>query len=350
MTLTLTGTLHEPVVGRPLANTVIEFRARVTSGNTVRYASSSVTTGSDGAYDIQLYEGRYDIGARLDGYMTWLARDVLIDEQVTAQTLNELLQAADYTEAVTPPVIAEFRELRAEAVGAVDDALAIFGSLESLNAAQADAENSRDAALRYRDTAQQARDAAVSVANLYADVDAGLAATQSGDVFSTPSNDFGLMYSLYRNNGGSAEAIGSYPNAAALERIASFATYAMDIAGQAATYASRDSASDKRINQLLQSIAYAVDMASQADRAIPAAYLRTLQKQLHIDQQERVGVGTDTPGAALDIAGGRQRLRASEPPASRTAPGLPGEVAWDAQYEYRCVAANTWRRVRLESW
>ena len=37
-------------------------------------------------------------------------------------------------------------------------------------------------------------------------------------------------------------------------------------------------------------------------------------------------------------------------PASASAVGQPGEVCWDAEYLYVCVATNTWKRTSLESW
>ena len=37
-------------------------------------------------------------------------------------------------------------------------------------------------------------------------------------------------------------------------------------------------------------------------------------------------------------------------PASATAPGSVGQVAFDAQYFYVCVNANTWKRVALATW
>ena len=43
-------------------------------------------------------------------------------------------------------------------------------------------------------------------------------------------------------------------------------------------------------------------------------------------------------------------LGASRTPASATAAGTAGEVCWDANYVYVCVAANTWRRAALSSW
>lgn len=37
-------------------------------------------------------------------------------------------------------------------------------------------------------------------------------------------------------------------------------------------------------------------------------------------------------------------------PATATAPGKVGEVSWDADYIYVCVATNTWKRTALASW
>jgi len=37
-------------------------------------------------------------------------------------------------------------------------------------------------------------------------------------------------------------------------------------------------------------------------------------------------------------------------PASATATGSPGQVAYDASYIYVCVAANTWVRAPLTTW
>ena len=37
-------------------------------------------------------------------------------------------------------------------------------------------------------------------------------------------------------------------------------------------------------------------------------------------------------------------------PASASAPGTTGEVTWDANYTYTCIAPNTWRRAPHSSW
>lgn len=43
------------------------------------------------------------------------------------------------------------------------------------------------------------------------------------------------------------------------------------------------------------------------------------------------------------------RLR-SHTPATSTSAGLPGELAWDQNYIYICVATNTWKRTALAAW
>ena len=52
----------------------------------------------------------------------------------------------------------------------------------------------------------------------------------------------------------------------------------------------------------------------------------------------------------LTTSANRIALGASRTPASATASGTAGEVCWDANYVYICVAANTWRRAALSSW
>jgi hypothetical protein len=37
-------------------------------------------------------------------------------------------------------------------------------------------------------------------------------------------------------------------------------------------------------------------------------------------------------------------------PASATADGAAGEISWDADYIYICIAENTWKRVAISTW
>lgn len=63
-----------------------------------------------------------------------------------------------------------------------------------------------------------------------------------------------------------------------------------------------------------------------------------------------VGIGTATPTALLDINGNTIRLRAAKTPASSSDTGNTGDIAWDNDYIYVCVATNTWKRVAISSW
>lgn len=63
----------------------------------------------------------------------------------------------------------------------------------------------------------------------------------------------------------------------------------------------------------------------------------------------RVGVMV-VPTAPLDINGNTLRLRSARTPASATAAGSVGEICWDANYVYVCVATNQWRRSPLAAW
>lgn len=63
--------------------------------------------------------------------------------------------------------------------------------------------------------------------------------------------------------------------------------------------------------------------------------------------------GTLTSMAAITAANvtlGSRPILPTHTPASATATGTAGEVAWDANYIYVCTAANTWKRVAISTW
>jgi len=63
--------------------------------------------------------------------------------------------------------------------------------------------------------------------------------------------------------------------------------------------------------------------------------------------------GTLTSMAAITAANitlGARPIIPTLTPASATATGIAGEVAWDANYIYVCIATNTWKRVALSTW
>ena len=63
--------------------------------------------------------------------------------------------------------------------------------------------------------------------------------------------------------------------------------------------------------------------------------------------------GTLTSMAAITAANitlGARPIIPTHTPASATATGTAGEIAWDADYIYICTATNTWKRVAIGTW
>jgi hypothetical protein len=64
----------------------------------------------------------------------------------------------------------------------------------------------------------------------------------------------------------------------------------------------------------------------------------------------QVGIMTNAATAPLDVNGNGIRVRTAKTPASATAAGNAGDICWDANYMYVCVATNTWKRSPLATW
>ncbi len=73
-------------------------------------------------------------------------------------------------------------------------------------------------------------------------------------------------------------------------------------------------------------------------------------ERLRITADGRLGLGTTTPTGVLDVADNKLRVRTAQTPASATASGNQGEIAWDANFVYVCTNTNTWRRAALSTW
>jgi hypothetical protein len=68
------------------------------------------------------------------------------------------------------------------------------------------------------------------------------------------------------------------------------------------------------------------------------------------DPGGNIGIGTISPSTKLDIDGNTIRLRSTRTITSPTDAGNAGEICYDANYIYVCVAANTWKRFALSTW
>ncbi len=67
-----------------------------------------------------------------------------------------------------------------------------------------------------------------------------------------------------------------------------------------------------------------------------------------------VGIGTPSPVLSgtgkLHMAADTVRLDTARTPATAGAAGNPGELCWDANSLYVCIATNTWRRIAHLTW
>jgi len=53
---------------------------------------------------------------------------------------------------------------------------------------------------------------------------------------------------------------------------------------------------------------------------------------------------------SLSTAGDTITIATTKTPSGPSDTGTTGQMAWDSDYEYRCVATNTWKRVALSTW
>ena len=72
--------------------------------------------------------------------------------------------------------------------------------------------------------------------------------------------------------------------------------------------------------------------------------------RMSINSSGYVGINTTAPAVPLDINGNKLRIRDSFTPSSASSSGNKGDICYDSNYMYVCVAANTWKRAALASW
>lgn len=210
MPLALSGTLTDGL-GNALADAKIIFQARTTSLGVLQGITAIAQSDQSGNYSLSVELGTYDIYVQpstVPSQRQVLARNLAITAAVTADDLNGLIVDFQGQEDVTPEIIVQFQSLTAETRGYRDEAAA------SATAAA----NDEAAADQHRIDAEAARDSAVLSGNVYEDAAAGLLGTSSGDHFVARDAAAPLDFLvLYRNDGGSATALETYPTAAAMD-------------------------------------------------------------------------------------------------------------------------------------
>jgi hypothetical protein len=61
-------------------------------------------------------------------------------------------------------------------------------------------------------------------------------------------------------------------------------------------------------------------------------------------------VGTFTSSGDLVLTGDTLRLPVERTITAATDPGIKGDICWDTDYVYVCVATDTWKRVAISTW
>lgn len=114
--------------------------------------------------------------------------------------------------------------------------------------------------------------------------------------------------------------------------------------------------SNKQINQLPSGVANpnALVAADNADLTVTEkiklgdiAKLAT-SSDVSYDNTESGIVSTNVKAAIDELSSSKVSLVAA--PASAIAPGTAGQIAYDANYIYICIADNTWKRISVNSW
>jgi hypothetical protein len=63
-----------------------------------------------------------------------------------------------------------------------------------------------------------------------------------------------------------------------------------------------------------------------------------------------LAAGATSITGLLDVTNDKVRVRTAKTPASAAAAGNAGDICWDADYLYVCVASSTWKRVAIATW
>lgn len=225
-------------------------------------------------------------------------------------------------------------------------------SATSATASQASANNAANAVysqlLAVKTQTEEARDAAIAGLGA-ADNSPALAELLGGISYAT---DMALqaVRELMRVDASLTPQIATHD--VLLEQLTYQATHLADIAGVVGRAISGGTVTLQGGTAATPSLTSATDVT--AGVFFPAAGVMALAtaalERLRVTADGRLGIGTTAPSGLLDVADNKIRVRTAQTPASATAAGNQGEIAWDASYVYVCTATNTWKRAALASW
>ena len=91
-------------------------------------------------------------------------------------------------------------------------------------------------------------------------------------------------------------------------------------------------------------------MAVGTVNAAPVIIGTNSEARIRLTSDGKIGVHTDSPTGGFDINEDTLRLRQTRTPTSASALGHAGELCWDSDYIYVCVATDSWKRAALSSW
>ena len=82
-------------------------------------------------------------------------------------------------------------------------------------------------------------------------------------------------------------------------------------------------------------------------------YTRTILDDPNaLEARDTLELGTDDDPnfVSINLSGDHVNIATIKTPASASAAGTKGDIAWDTSYLYICTATNTWERVAIATW
>ena len=177
--------------------------------------------------------GEYFFVPESDEFVLYLNSSGSASEQLRFTSLTTALQyAQDAAQAATDAqnaandaeqALSDSQDLRTEYETVLTEAQQAKSSAEgSAFAANQHATQSASSAIEAgqdADRAEAAADVATLSNDIYPDTATGIAQTEDGSYFSTPSGDNSIYLELYRNNAGTADLIATYPTQQGLQSV-----------------------------------------------------------------------------------------------------------------------------------